>query len=165
MLLIKISRQEATSAAQLTPPLPHLTTSTSSSPPPLHRCASCHAWQWITWLINYIFSSLLGWNLGLEPSLTEIGPIFLPRCSVWTRLVAAFYIYSFLLHCIMNIFVVHCLKWVLFRTPGWTNVGVCLENTAELFMHESLHLLDSLNRKHLCHVTCLSVYCMMSLDQ
>lgn len=27
----------------------------SASPLLSHRCVSCHAWQWITWLINYIF--------------------------------------------------------------------------------------------------------------
>jgi len=33
----------------------HCSACLSPSPLPLHRCASCHAWQWIIWLINYIF--------------------------------------------------------------------------------------------------------------
>lgn len=33
----------------------HRSARRSPSPLLLHRCVSCHAWQWITWLINYIF--------------------------------------------------------------------------------------------------------------
>lgn len=33
----------------------HCSACLSPSPLPLHRCVPCHAWQWIIWLINYIF--------------------------------------------------------------------------------------------------------------